>query len=248
MTVALQPPGAPLPGPDTTVARMVSVFRHGSTQPALVETETGARWVLKFSGAGPGPRGLLIEFLAGRLAVLLGLAVPEARPLYLPPGFPWQVGADDYDEMVQRSFGWNLGLAYLDGARDVTLGELRSLAVGFVTRLAAVDRLLQNVDRTPRNANLMRDSAGTVWAIDHDACLFLDRVIGNRLDPSPRLPPGHFLAATTAAAAGRQALLEVPAAAITALATGIPGSWLETQPLTAAELGVRLVEYVARFR
>src|SRR5207244_1712574 len=101
------------------------------------------------------------------------LRVPAAVPLYLPPGFPWQVGADDYDGMVQRSFGWNLGIAYLAGARDLDPTELGRMDVGFTARLAAVDRLLQNMDRTRDHPNLLRDASGLVWAIDHDTCAFL---------------------------------------------------------------------------
>ena len=51
-------------------------YREGSTSPALVETGDGERFVLKFAGAGPGPRALVIEFLATKLAGALGLRVP----------------------------------------------------------------------------------------------------------------------------------------------------------------------------
>ncbi len=65
---------------------------------------------MKFSGAGPGARSLLTEYVATALAGRLGLPVPSTRTLYLPPQFPWQIGTDEFDDLVQRSAGWNLGI------------------------------------------------------------------------------------------------------------------------------------------
>ena len=80
---------------------------------------------MKFAGAGPGPFGLLTEFLA------LGIArAPSARrcrppePLWLPQGFPWLAGTDEFDAMLQRSYGWNLGIAFLPDARPVAAAEI----------------------------------------------------------------------------------------------------------------------------
>ena len=60
--------GAAEPTGQNTVARMLDVIRTSSSAPALVETGEGARYVLKFSGAGAGAYGLLTEFLATEIA------------------------------------------------------------------------------------------------------------------------------------------------------------------------------------
>ena len=95
------------------VTRVLEVLPDASTSPALVETADGARRVMKFAGAGPGPFGLLTELLALGIARALGAPVPAAEPVCLPQGFPWLVGTDEFDAMLQRSTGWNLGIAWL---------------------------------------------------------------------------------------------------------------------------------------
>src|SRR5882724_5550256 len=92
----------PPAGPDS-VARMLDVIRTSSSAPAYVETGDSVLYVLKLSGAGAGVTGLLTEFLATGIARAVGLSVPETRPLFLPKDFPWQVGTDEFDDVVRRS-------------------------------------------------------------------------------------------------------------------------------------------------
>jgi hypothetical protein len=182
------------PGPSETVARVLAVLPHASTSPAVVDTADGGRFVLKFSGAGPGPFGLLTEFLALGIASAFGAPVPRARPLHLAADFPWMAGTDEFDAMLQRSPGWNLGIAFLPDARAA--GEADLLPGPALAAIAAADCFLQNVDRTARNPNLLV-SGGTLHAIDYDACLYLSRALGPDRPPSTALPPGHLLADRT---------------------------------------------------
>ena len=120
--------------------------------------------------------------------------MPLVQRLFLPEKFPWQIGTDEFDDLVQRSAGWNLGVRFIPDARDLVEADLAALPAPFLARLAQADRLLQNVDRTRRNPNLLGDAAGAVWAIDHGACLFLDRIVAGRTPYAFGLPTNHFLA------------------------------------------------------
>ena len=131
---------------------------------------------MKLSGAGPGKRALATEYMALKIARHLGLRVPDAQVLDLPRDFPWQAGTDEFYEAVQRSAGANLGVAFIADAHDLKARDLAGLPEPFVDRLAAIDALLQNVDRTAANPNIMRDAAGVHWAIDFGACLLFDRL------------------------------------------------------------------------
>src|SRR3989442_9741871 len=84
---------------ESRVVDLLEVFLHSSTRPSLAVTGDGRKWVMKLAGAGSGPRGLLTEILAGRIARSMGAPVPEMRPINLPVGFPWRVGTDEFDEM-----------------------------------------------------------------------------------------------------------------------------------------------------
>ena len=59
------------------VTRYVTPLREGGSLPAIVEADDEGLYVLKFRGAGQGPRALIAEFLSGEIGRALGLRVPE---------------------------------------------------------------------------------------------------------------------------------------------------------------------------
>jgi hypothetical protein len=229
--------GGEAPPPSARVAEVRSVFTHASTSPALVATEDGTPWVMKFAGAGPGPFGLLTELLAIGIARELGAPVPPARPLWLPPGFPWMAGTDEFDSMLQRSYGWNLGIALLPDARPVAASELAGGDPAALDAIARADALLQNVDRTARNPNLLV-SGGRLWAIDYDACLYLSRALGPPRPAVRTLPPGHLLA-------GRPAATAPPELDVAALVAAAPEAWVAATGTGRDGLAAALERYFA---
>ena len=220
------------------VRRIRSIFLHASTRPALVETADGSAHVLKLAGAGPGPGGLLTELVATRLAAALGSPVPSARPLFLPHGFPWTVGTDEWDEMVQRSFGWNLGIAYLRDACPADPAEVLAADPGLLARIAAADRLLANMDRRRANPNLLVDAGGSLRAIDHGACLFLSRALRG-VGGDFALSANHLLAGAALPEAREAVGPEVLDAAL----ADVPAAWLPAG-VDAARLRGALEAYV----
>jgi hypothetical protein len=231
-----------------TVSAIHRVLARGSSFPSVVETTAGTLRLMKLSGAGPGRRALATEYIALRIARRLGLNVPDALVLQLPHELPWQTGTDEFYEAVQRSAGANLGIALIADATDLDAADLSGLPAEFVARLAAVDALLQNFDRTEANPNLIRDATGAVWAIDFGACLLVDRLARGVLAPAPGLPPNHFLARRG------------PGADISAIAAGLDGGflerlvaelpqpWLEELRLSQATLAERLSGYFDALR
>lgn len=199
------------------VTRVVAVLPNASTSPALVETADGVRRVLKFAGAGPGPFGLLTELIALGIARALEAPVPAAAPIWLPEGFPWQAGTDEFDSMLQRSSGWNLGIDWLPDARPAAAEDLAAAPGAALDAIARADALLVNVDRTARNPNLLV-SGGRLRAIDYDACLYLSRALAGRA-ASAELPPGHLLA-------GREPEGPLPPIDIGTLVAVAPPDWI----------------------
>jgi hypothetical protein len=224
------------------------VLSSGSSFPSLVTTEAGGRYVLKLSGAGPGKRSLATQFVALKLARRLGLKAPDAAVLELPRSLPWQAGTDEFYEAVQRSAGSNLGVAFVADAADVTVADLGGLPVGFVDRIATADALLQNVDRTRANPNILRDATGAHWAIDFGACLLLDRLARGALAPRTELPPKHFLAGSDVTDAVRTAAEQVDAAFLEPVMAALPGDWLADFGLSRQALLQRLVGYLEAVR
>lgn len=228
-----------------TVTAIDRVLSSGSSFPSLVQTTTGFRYVLKLSNAGPGTRALATEFVALKLARAIGLRAPDAQVLQVPRELPWQVGTDEFYEAVQRSVGANLGVAFIADARDVTAGELTALPVPFLDRLTAVDALLQNVDRTAANPNIVRDAAGEHWAIDFGACLLIDRLARGAIEPRSELPSNHFLARHPAQSRClRQAAMRSLGSDLEAIIDALPNAWLSDLTLSCQTLLQRLRDYL----
>jgi hypothetical protein len=157
--------------PTVEAVRYVTPLREGGSMPALVEGHDGRLWVVKLRGAGQGTRALLAEIVVGELGHALDLPVPDLALVTLAE--PLGRGEPDAEvrELLLASVGSNAGLAHLPealgfdrAARDAVPGALASLVV-------ALDAFVMNVDRTPRNPNLLW-SGGKLWLIDHGAALY----------------------------------------------------------------------------
>ena len=229
------------------VTRVLRVLTLGSSFPSVVEAASGNRYVMKLAGAGPGPRALATEFIALGLAAQLTLAVPDGCLLHLPPDLPWDVGTDEFYEALQRSTGINLGIAFVPDATDLVAADLASLPPTFLTRLGAIDALLQNVDRTSTNPNIIRDAQARLWAIDFGACLLIDRLARGRLEPRLGLPANHFLATGSQediSARATQMAASIDRKVLAGIVDALPRPWMGELMLTPDALLSRLEKYV----
>lgn len=153
-----------------TATRYVTPLREGGSLPAVVEADDSGMYVLKFRGAGQGRKALVAELVAGEIARKLGLAVPEIVLVELDPALGSAEPDPEIQDLIRASPGLNLALDYLPGSLgfDPLAGpppqELASRILWF-------DAFVTNVDRSPRNTNLLvwHDR---LWLIDHGAALY----------------------------------------------------------------------------
>src|SRR5919202_501053 len=152
-----------------TATRYVTPLREGGSLPGLVEADDDGLYVLKFRGAGQGPRALAAEVVAGELARALGLPVPELVLVELDPALGAAEPDPEIQDLIAASGGINLGVDFLPGALPYapTSPPAEDLAAAVVW----LDALVTNVDRTPRNPNLLTWH-GALWLIDHGAALY----------------------------------------------------------------------------
>lgn len=80
-----------------TVSRYITPLREGGSLPALAEANDGFKYVVKFRGAGHGPKALIAEFIGGEVARALGFRVPEIVLLDIDEDF----GRTEGDEEIQ---------------------------------------------------------------------------------------------------------------------------------------------------
>ena len=153
-----------------TATRYVTPLREGGSLPAIVEADDFGTYVLKFRGAGQGRKALVAELVAGEIARRLDLLVPEVVLAYLVPELGRSEPDPEIQDLLKRSTGLNLALDYLPGSLgfDPLVGPPDS---NLASRIVWFDALVTNVDRTPRNTNLLvwHDR---LWLIDHGASLY----------------------------------------------------------------------------
>jgi hypothetical protein len=149
----------------------VAPLREGGSLPALVEADDDGLYVMKFRGAGQGPAALVAEVVAGELARALGLLVPELVVAELDPELARAEPDVEIQELADASVGPNLGVDFLPGALPFTPAGTRALAPAQAADVVWFDALVMNVDRTPRNPNLLMWHSRT-WLIDHGASFY----------------------------------------------------------------------------
>src|SRR5215217_4263704 len=96
--------------------RYVTPLREGGSLPAIVEAEDEGLYVLKFRGAGHGPKALIAELVGGEIARAAGLPVPEIVFMELDPDLARTEPDPEIQDLIRASGGLNLALDFLPGS------------------------------------------------------------------------------------------------------------------------------------
>jgi len=155
-----------------TATRYVTPLREGGSVPALVEADDDGLYVVKLLGAGHGRKALVAELLAGELARHLGLPVPDLVLVELSAALAKAEPDSEIQELLERSAGTNIGLDFLPGALAFSPVIGPAPDPDLAAAVVWLDAFTTNVDRTPRNPNLI------VWhrrlhLIDHGSALYI---------------------------------------------------------------------------
>lgn len=230
--------------------RYVLALREGGSLPAIVEADDLGMYVLKFRGAGQGPLALVAELVAGEIGRTLGLSVPELVLAEVDPVLGRSEPDAEIRHLLKASAGLNLALDYLPGsimfdfaASDIASAATASMAVWF-------DAFVQNVDRTPRNANLL------VWHrklyfIDHGAALYFHHnwPTAPEKAASPFPESQHHVLLRWASAieqAGQRARAALTPDRLTEILQMVPDSWLEAEDTSASQRRHDYLQYFTR--
>src|SRR3954469_18742533 len=136
-----------------------------------MEASDDGMYVVKFRGAGQGPKALVAELVAGSVAQRLGLLVPEMVLVDVDPVLGRAEPDPEIQDLIAASAGLNVGLDFLPGALpfEPALGD--ALDPALAAAIVWFDALVTNVDRTPRNPNLLVWHE-RLWLIDHGAAFY----------------------------------------------------------------------------
>jgi hypothetical protein len=227
-----------------SATRYVTALREGGSLPGLIEADDDGLYVLKFRGAGQGPKVLVAELIAGEIARTLGLRVPEIVVVDIDPELGRAEPDQEIRDLLRASIGVNLGLDYLPGSLGYDPTGAQPPPPDEAAEIIWLDAFVTNVDRTARNPNLLVWH-GKTWLIDHGAALYLQHSTADLADraeqPFPLIADHVLLAhAGSVVAAGERMAARIDAAQIARIVELVPEAWL------AADLRSRYVEYLTR--
>ncbi|NOK63775.1 MAG: aminotransferase class I and II [Chloroflexi bacterium AL-W] len=151
--------------------RYITPLREGGSLPALIEGDDEEMYVLKFRGAGQGPKALIAELIAGEIGRALGLSVPELVFVELDAGLGRNERDAEIKELIEASAGLNLALGYLSGSLGFDPVATTSIDTRLASEVVWFDAYVTNVDRTARNTNMLFWNK-QLWLIDHGATLY----------------------------------------------------------------------------
>lgn len=220
-----------------TTTRYVTPLREGGSLPAIVEADDDGLYVLKFRGAGQGRKALIAELVAGESARTLGLLVPEIVFVELDEALGRSEPDPEIQALLVASLGLNLALDYLPGALafDPLIDPPDPI---LASKIVWLDAFVTNVDRTPRNTNMLIWHK-RLWLIDHGASLIFHHTWSDWLkrarNPMPQIKE-HVLLPFASALADVDAELatQLTPDRIRAIVGLIPDSWLADEPSFAS--------------
>ncbi|MFF3942298.1 HipA family kinase [Streptomyces phaeofaciens] len=217
---------------EVTATRFITPLREGGSLPGLVEADDLGTYVLKFTGAGQGRKTLVAEVVCGELARRLGLRMPRLVTVALDPVLGLGEPEQQVQDLLRASGGTNLGMDFLSGALgfDPLAFAVSPEEAG---RIVWFDALVNNVDRSWRNPNLLVHG-GDLWLIDHGATMIWQHnwPTAPTSAARPYDASDHALAPfapDVAAAAARLAPL-VTAELLAEVTAEIPDVWLRDEP------------------
>jgi hypothetical protein len=220
-----------------TATRYVTPLREGGSLPAIVEADDDGLYVLKFRGAGQGPRALVAEWIAGELARAAGLRIPEQVGVEVSPALGRNEPDGEIRALLKESVGLNLGVDWLPGSVTFDPAADRAPAPDEASGIVWFDAFVTNVDRTPKNPNLL-EWHRQLWLIDHGAALWFhhawDRAAGAAESPFPAVKDHVLLPWAAAVAAAAERLAPRVRAALPQVLAEVPDAWLEGEPRFAS--------------
>lgn len=221
--------------PVVRAVRYVEPLREGGSLPGLVEGDDLGTYVVKFRGAGQGPKTLVAEIVVGELARLLGIRVPDLVLADLDEAIARREPDPEIQALLLASVGLNLGMDFLPRSLGYDGHGRRADAVD-AAKVLWLDALTVNVDRSWRNPNLLTWH-GRLWAIDHGAALLFHHTWPGVVEFAERPYPidDHVLAfaADQLASVDRELAPQVTPSALAEILALVPDDWLPEVPSLA---------------
>jgi hypothetical protein len=215
--------------------RYIDAVRTSSSRPLRVASADGREWLLKLRSTGHGVKALVAEILTSGLARAIGLDVPDLAIVHFDGPALEAVPGDELREAAEGSRGDVVGVAWMPGAWVARPVDLEAIPRATKAKIAWLDALVENMDRTTKNPNLLCWKS-RVWPIDHGIAFPFHFAEPPDLSPSPfTLRPDHLFGDALGEFDGRAMLTRELIARVVA---DVPSEWAPDRSI--------YVEYIRR--
>ena len=204
-------------------------LREGGSLPAIVEADDDGMYVLKFRGAGQGAKALIAELITGEIARAVGFRVPEIVLVELDAELARTEPDPEIQDLIRASGGLNLALDYLPGS--VMFDPVaEQIEASLASQIVWFDAYVTNIDRTPRNTNMLMWHR-RLWLIDHGAALYFHHSWSNyrerSRDPFPLIKDHVLLRSAAQLEAADSHLSKLINLDLVEMVVGlVPAEWL----------------------
>ncbi len=196
---------------------------QNSSFPTRILASNNREYILKMKNTGNDTKNLIREFIVNRSFHRLGFPIPDVELVRIDHGFPWTFGTDEFDDILQKSYGINLGIHSIPHAHPFLDCDELKKKIDFVNEMLALDIFFRNFDRTRESNNVLIDENSKLWMIDHGSCIFFDTMKSD----TNFLPGNHFLMESDFSDGARVFLDRFIVYNFEKIVSEIPDEWLD---------------------
>lgn len=162
-----------------TISSIDSIFKKGSSLPVAVTSDPNQKYFVKLKGTGEGTIALISDFVSSKIGTQLSLPVLEPFLIQLNKDAKVNFKNDELYDLINNSYGINLGFPLLENTRDYSDQYYSELLDQNTKDLIFLfDCFLLNIDRTLQNHDIIVHE-NKVRVLDYGASFLIRGIIHN---------------------------------------------------------------------
>ena len=207
------------------IEEVIRRSEQGVTQPYICRGSDGKLYFVK--GKGAGYDSLMKEWIAGNLALRLGLPIAPFKLVHVPKAL-YEVGRAGI--LRDLGFGPMFGSEHVENSNEISVLNIGSIPAGTKRDIVAFDWWVKNGDRTLTesggNPNILwSESSGQPFIIDHNLAFDESVTLNSQLESHIFAASAAEICDSTALQVHYQAKFESALAELDSIIGDIPQRW-----------------------
>ncbi len=158
--------------------KIISYLNSGNSFPVILEKE-GEQFFVKLHAGMSGKYALINEWIGNQLGHQLQIKTQVPSWIELTAEVALGDIHLEVKELIQKSFGINIGFPYQKKASEITKAEVAAIDKQTAIEIFLFDLMMINIDRTASNLNLMKVE-NEIISVDYESSLLCQAILGNK--------------------------------------------------------------------